>query len=56
MASNKDIDTFQAQHLAMMLQVKDGTLTIDQAIAIHRAAMDKSVIDRVMEELARTKA
>ena len=55
MEINKDIDIFQAHHLAMMIQVKEGTLTIDQAIAIHRAAMDKSVIDRVLEELAASK-
>ena len=51
MASNKDIDTFQAQHLAMMLQIKYGLITIDQAIAIHKSAMDAEVAQRVMDEL-----
>ena len=51
MASNKDIDTFQAQYLAMMIQVREGLLTIEQAIAIHTAAMDKDVASRVISEL-----
>ena len=52
MASNKDIDTFQAQQLVVLTQIKKGTLTIDQALAMHKATMDKSVIERVQEELA----
>ena len=55
MATNRDIDTFQAQYLAMMLQVQQGVITIEQAIAIHKAAMDKSVIERVIEELSSVK-
>ena len=52
MASNKDIDTFQAQNLALMLQVKAGVLTLDQAIALQKAAMDEAVIARVEKQLS----
>ena len=51
MASNKDIDTFQAQNLALMLQVKAGILTIDQAIALQKAAMDEAIVSRVEKQL-----
>lgn len=51
MASNKDIDTFQAQNLTLLLQIKTKVLTIEQAIAMQKAAMDEQVIARVEKQL-----
>ena len=52
MATNKDIDTFQSQFLVTLIQVRQGLLTLDQAIAAHQATMDPVVAQRVTEQLA----
>lgn len=51
MATNKDIDTLQSQSLVLMLQVKEGVMTIEQAIAMHVATMDEAIVERVEKKL-----
>ena len=52
MATNKDIDTFQSQFLVTLVQVRHGLMTLDQAIAAHKATMDPAIAKRVIDQLA----
>ena len=51
MATNKDIDTFQSQFLVTLIQVRHGLITLEQAIAAHKATMDPVVAKRVADQL-----